>query len=86
MLVGNLEVSVAIIRLPLTSRDDHPPVEVLLHRNLAVTLAVINSNACTRSKLPWIALAFAPASALVAGRIFRGVVEIIERTQSAIGA
>ena len=70
MLVGNLEVSVAIIRLPFTSRDNHPPVEVLLHGNLAVTLAVINANACTSSKLPWIALAFAPSSALVAGSIF----------------
>ena len=70
MLIGYLEVSVAIIRLPLTSRDNHPPVEVLLHRNLAVTLAVINANTSTSSELPWIALAFAPSSALVACRIF----------------
>ena len=86
MLVGDLEVPVAIIWLPFTPRDDHPPVEVLLHRNLAVTLAMINTNACTCSKLPWIALAFAPASALVAGSIFWSVVQIIERTESAIGA
>ena len=70
MLVGNLEVAVAIIRLSFTSRDDHPPVEVLLHRYLAVTLAVINANASTSSELPWIALAFAPSSALVAGSVF----------------
>ena len=70
MLVGNLEVSVAIIGLPLTSRDDHSPVEVLLHRNLAVTLAMINANTSACSELPWIALAFAPTSALVASGIF----------------
>ena len=70
MLVGNLEVSVAIIRLPLTSRDDHSPIEVLLHRDLAVTLAMICADSCTGTKLPWIALAFAPSSALVASGIF----------------
>ena len=70
MLVGNLEVSVAIIRLSLTSRDDHSPIEVLLHRDLAVTLAMISANTCTGSELPWIALAFAPSSALVASGIF----------------
>ena len=70
MLVGNLEVAVAIIRLSFTSRDDHSPVEVLLHRYLSVTLAVINAYTSTSSELPWIALAFAPSSALVAGSVF----------------
>ena len=70
MLVGNLEVAVAIIRLSFTSRDDHPPVEVLLHRYLAVTLAMINANTSTCSELSWITLAFAPSGALVAGSVF----------------
>ena len=70
MLIGYLEVSVAIIRLSLTSRDDYPSIEVLLLRNLAVTLAMINNNTATTCKLSWVALTFAAASALVADRSF----------------
>ena len=70
MLIGYLEVSVAIIRLSLTSRDDYPSIEVLLLRNLAVTLAMINNNTATTCKLSWVALTFAAASALVTDRSF----------------
>ena len=70
MLIGYLEVSVAIIRLSLTSRDDYSSIEVLLQRNLAVTLAMINNNTATTCKLSWVALTFAAASALVADRSF----------------
>ena len=68
MLIGYLEVSVAIIRLSLTSRDDYPSIEVLLQRNLAVTLAMINNSTATTCKLSWVALTFAAASALVTDR------------------
>ena len=78
MLIGNLQVSVAIIRLSLTSRDDHASIEVLLQWDLAVTLAMICNNTATTCKLSWVALTFATAGALVADRGFRGIVQIIE--------
>ena len=78
MLIGNLQVSVAIIRLSLTSRDDYTSIEVLLQWDLAVTLAMICNNTATTCKLSWVTLTFATAGALVGDRGFRRVVEIIE--------
>ena len=70
MLIGNLQVSVAIIRLSLTSRDDYTSIEVLLQWDLAVTLAMIYNNTATTCKLSRVALTFAAASALVTDRGF----------------
>ena len=70
MLIGNLQVSVAIIRLSLTSRDDYTSIEVLLQWDLAVTLAMIYNHTATTCKLSWVALTFAAASALVTDRGF----------------
>ena len=78
MLIGYLEVPVAIIRLSLTSRDDYTSIEVLLQWDLAVTLAMINNNTATTCKLSWVALTFATAGALVGDHGFRRVVQIVE--------
>ena len=86
MLIGDFETRVAIIRLSLAAfGDDHTPVEVLLKRHLSTTGAMV-SNPPANGKLPWIALTFAPPSALVSSHVVRSVVEIVQRAKGAIRA